>query len=122
MNSIDLRTTASRNIYSKGTDSSAHTGFKSSVIDSYYEETIFSENQQGRELWLGPVRQAVGTLRALWDEDYFEKEYIAISSTPSELPTIDEYENFDSYAETLIKDHIEKYAETHEMREAVLQP
>jgi len=109
-------------IYSKGTDSSAHTGFKSSIIDSYYEEAIFTEEQEGRELWLGPVRQAVGTLRALWDEDYFEKEYIAISSPPSELPTIEEHENFDSYTETLIKDHIEKYAETHKMREAVLEP
>jgi len=109
-------------IYSKGTESSRHIGFNTSVIDDYYDNAIFSGDREGRELWMGPVREAVGTIRTLWDQDFFDEDYIAISSSPSNLPSIENHETFSLYAQDLVENHTDKYNETDEMREAILEP
>ena len=109
-------------IYSKGSESSRHIGFDTTVIDDYYDNAIFSGDREGRELWMGPVREAVGTIRTLWDQDFFDEDYIAISSSPSDLPSVENHETFSLYAQDLVENHTDRYNETDEMREAVLEP
>lgn len=106
-------------IYSKGTESSRHIGFESDIIDDVYDEAIFSDNKQ---LWFGPVKQAVGTIRALLDEGIVEEYGLTISSGPSKLPTADEYENFDQYANDLFENHVQTHETRNKLIKAALEP
>jgi len=105
--------------YSKGTDSSRNIGIDSEVIDEYHDEVIFGGE---RELIFEAIRPAIGTMRLLLDEEYTDKEALMITSSPADLPKIDDYDDLNQYGEELLENHLEEYDDRDELIEQAFTP
>ena len=89
-------------------------------LSDFYNEAILTESG---ELHLGPVRDTMATLINMHEHNHFQdQEYTAITSTPSELPTLEQYETLDEYAEELTDNHIEIFDSEDEYEEATMAP
>ena len=87
-------------------------------LPSFYEEAVLSENGQ---LYMENVRPAIATLANMHEHDHFsDDEYVSVISTPSELPTLQDYESLDAYAEELTDNHIEIFDSEDEYEEATM--
>jgi len=89
-------------------------------LPSFYEEAVLSENGQ---LYMKNIRPAIATLANMHEHNHFSnEEYISITSTPLELPTLQEYETLDEYAEELTDNHIEMFDSEEEYEEITMAP
>jgi len=108
-----------KSIYSMEGDGKLYVAIDPDVIDEYYDKAIFADDC---ELWLGPVRDAVGTLSYMVEEDYFEpSEAVSLTISPEDLPHTDDFEEFDQYAAELLEG-VEEYDSVDNFRQEALQP
>ena len=106
------------NIYQSNGDGREDIRITLDNVEEFYENAVLADNG----LFMGPVRDSVATLATMNENNYFNDEYIAITSAPTELPSREDYETLGEYAEELTENHIEVFDSPSEFEEITMAP
>jgi len=115
---IDLHAFPTR-VYSTGGNKRSKIAFGDAFIDEL-QDLIYTSD--GANLLMNEVRDAVATTRFMLEEGYFENEgyeAVRIDTEPSNLIAIDDYQQFDDYAEDLLDNHVTPYRSVKKLEEEV---